>query len=264
MGGLGGARRRHLKMLGGTVAAVAVAVAVPAWMLIAGAAVTNPGNVKVGMTTTIHAADFDLDAMKLSAPADATLTSNGALTIPQANLKFAGRDVVEDLDIVGDNQSLKFSAASAFTGNVNPTTGVVTLSGKLKLVFTASGGDDLVDDDDNPIKITCTSPTFNVSLSTANGGIAYNQTTGKATVVSPGLDIAELPEGAAGCHDWDADVNAMLDLPAASVRPARVADNPLGRARVHAGAARLDDHHGQDQYDGRRRVQLEQFLVELE
>ena len=54
-----------------TVAAVAVAI--PSWMLIAGAMVTNPGNVKVGMTTTIHAADFDLDAMKLSAPADATL-----------------------------------------------------------------------------------------------------------------------------------------------------------------------------------------------
>jgi hypothetical protein len=216
MGGLGGARRRLLRWFG---AVGVLTLAVPVWQMIANASVTNSGNVSVAMATTIHAADFDIGPVNLSSPAAGTITSTGLLTIPAANMKFGSRHVEDDLDIVGDTQTLGYKAASAFTGTVNPTDGTVTLSGKLNLVFAASGGDDLVDDSGHPYSIKCTSPAFNVSLSTANGGTPYNQTTGKATVASTGLNIAELPVAAPGCGGWEDDVNFGLDLPASSSDP---------------------------------------------
>jgi hypothetical protein len=187
--------------------------------MIANATVTPSGNVSVSMATTIHAADFDIGPNNLSSPAAGTITSTGVLTIPAANMKFGSRHVEDDLDIVGDTQTLSYKAASAFTGTVNPTNGVVTLSGKLNLVFAASGGDDLVDDSGHAYSIKCTSPAFNVSLSTANGGTPYNQANGKAVVASTGLDIAELPVDASGCGGWEDDVNFGLDLPASSTDP---------------------------------------------
>jgi hypothetical protein len=200
--------------------AVAVlALAVPVWQMIANASVTNSGNVSVAMATTIHAPDFDIGPINLSAPAAGTVDSKGVLTIPAANIKFGAVHVESALDIVGTTQTLSLTTPTGFTGTIDPTSGVVTLSGKLNLVFKASGGDDLVDDFGHPYSITCTSPAFSVSLSTANGGTSYNQTTGKATVASTGLDIAELPVNAAGCRGWEDDVNFGLDLPASSTDP---------------------------------------------
>jgi hypothetical protein len=196
-----------------------MALAVPVWQMIANASVTNPGNVSVAMSTTMHAADFDLGPITTSSPSAGTISNTGALTIPAANIKFGARHVEADLDIVGDTQTVSYKAASPFTGTVNPTTGVVTLTGKLNIVFSASGGDDLVDDNDKPYSIKCTSPAFTVALSTANGGTPYSQATGKATVASTGLDIAELPTNAVGCGGWEDDVNFGLDLPASSSDP---------------------------------------------
>ena len=140
----------------------------------ASASVQNPGPV------TITAHDGTLTtALGNFAPLTGTLTGSvdaaGALLIPQASIAFPSFDV-DITNPIATTVTVTPVANTDFSGNVNPDTGLVTLTGSLttKVTLAAFGLDE------------CPLGPMSVGLSTANaGGSAY--AAGSATVVGQSL-----------------------------------------------------------------------------
>ncbi|HEX5096965.1 MAG TPA: hypothetical protein VFX21_13155, partial [Acidimicrobiia bacterium] len=179
-----------------------VGAALWAWALGAGAAVSNPGPI----TVTIHDGTLSTalgSFSPLEGTATGTVDASGNITLPQANITFDEFDV-NVTDPLPLTVHVSPVAASAFTGNINPDTGLVTLSGSLttNLDIATLGLTD------------CPLGPLSVTLSTATtGGVAYDDATGEATLVDNTFVIPEIPAGQAGCGGLEGALNSTLGLP---------------------------------------------------
>jgi hypothetical protein len=199
---LGGAARRKVAI------ACAGAVALgAAGMIAAGAATTvrNPGNIHVNMNASLHTVAADVAGITLFEPAPATVTAGGALTIPQAGLRFNDVDVrvhVTDPPVGDVKVTIGFAATSAFTGNINLSSGSVSLNGSVKVLFSALG-----------VLKDCPIGPVAVALKTSPGGVAYSAANGRATVFGRGFTVPSVPAHTAGCANFEDLINKNLGLP---------------------------------------------------
>src|SRR5262249_39352308 len=118
-------RSRRLTVLVTVVALVCVGVV--AATLSAGASVQNPGSV----TITVHDGNLGTpfgNFTPLTGTLSGTVDDSGALTLPQASITFPSFDVAIT-NPIPTTVTVTPVAASDFTGNVDPDTGVVTLTG---------------------------------------------------------------------------------------------------------------------------------------
>ena len=195
----GGRRRLSL-----AVVTAMIGAALWAWTLGAGAAVSNPGPI----TVTFHDGTLSTalgSFSPLEGSGTGTVDGSGNITLPQANLSFDEFDVnvTNPLPLTVHVSPV---AASDFTGNINPDTGLVTLSGSLIVNLAIA---------DLGIE-SCPLGPLSISLSTATaGGALYDDTTGEATAVDNTFIIPAIPAGQAGCGTLEGALNSALGLPSA-------------------------------------------------
>lgn len=192
-------RRRRLSL---AVVAAMVGAALWAWTLGAGAAVTNPGPITVTFHDGVLATGLG-SFSPLEGTATGTVDSSGNITLPQANISFDEFDV----DITNPlplTAHIVPVANSDFTGNIDPDTGLTTLSGSLitNLQIATLG------------LTNCPLGPLAINLSTATaGGVPYDDATGEATGVDNTFIIPAIPVGQAGCGSLEGAINDALTLP---------------------------------------------------
>jgi len=167
----------------------------------AGAGVEPAGPITVTskMSVTIVVPDPTVGTVQLDDIAGqmtGTVDADGNLFFPQANVSFDAKNAVILLPV-----TIEPTAVSDWTGTVDPETGAVTLSGQLAMVTNAPG-----------VIVDCPVGPADVSWSTANaGGVAYDGTSGTATVVDAA--IVQQPLDSAACAGNGALINTVLVLP---------------------------------------------------
>ena len=220
----GGRRRLSL-----AVVTAMIGAALWAWTLGAGAAVSNPGPITVTMqngTLTTALGSFS----PLGGTATGTVDASGNIVLPQANITFTEFDVA-----VTNPLPLTVHVApvanSDFTGNINPDTGLVTLSGSLLTNLSIAS-----------LGLTnCPLGPLSISLSSATtGGVPYNPATGSATAADNTFVIPAIPTGQAGCGGLEGALNSALGLPSAPgastyVQPMTFSPTLVGSTTTTAG-----------------------------
>jgi len=187
-----------------TLSAGALVVIAAVYAIAAGAAVSNPGAV----TITVHNGTLTtgLGAFSpLTGTMTGTVDASGNISIPEANITFTPFDVAIT-NPVPATVTITPVANSAFTGTVNPDTGLVTLAGSISanLALPAFG------------LTACPLGPLTLSLSTANaGGSPYSVATGDATVADNTFVIPAIPDAQPGCGGLEGLINTTLGLPSA-------------------------------------------------
>jgi hypothetical protein len=196
----GGRRRLSLAVM-----AAMIGAALWAWTLGAGAAVSNPGPI----TVTFHDGTLSTSLGSFSpitGSGTGTVDASGNITLPQANIAFDTFDVAVT-DPLPLTVNVSPVAASDFTGNINPDTGLVTLSGSLTVNLAIAD-----------LGVTsCPLGPLSISLSTATaGGAPYDDATGEAIGVDNTFVIPAIATGQAGCNTLEGALNSALGLPSTS------------------------------------------------
>jgi LPXTG-motif cell wall-anchored protein len=178
-------------------------IAIPAGSAFAATAKVDPAGP---ITLTVSAMNFQLTvtgAPSTVGPFTGTLTgtvdASGNMSFPQANISFpAFTGTIGPVDATVTPQ-----ATGDWTGTVDPTSGVVTLTGSLKTLatVTALGTTD------------CPLGPFTIHTTTTNsGGVPYSAA-GAATVADPAYSVPAVPDGTDGCAGNEATINLALGLP---------------------------------------------------
>jgi hypothetical protein len=200
--GAGPTRRRSVVL----AAFVGVIALTASWaMLGAGAAVSNPGAVTLNFTSGSLTTGLGSFGPITGTFANGDVASDGSLTFPQAGATFPSFNV-DITDPIPLTVGVTPVANSDFTGNLDPDTGLMTLSGSIStnLAITAFG-------------ITaCPLGPLTLNMSTANpGGVAYDDATGAVTLSDNTFVVPAIPTGQAGCAGFEGLINTQLMLPSA-------------------------------------------------
>jgi hypothetical protein len=198
LGRSGLTRRRWLSLI--ALSAV-MAIAIPWWIVSAGAAVSNPGPVTISLHDGVfHTALADFSP--LTGTMTGSVDASGNIAVSQANISFTPVTV----NVAGLDITVTPTASSNWTGTINPDTGQATLSGQLttNLAIAALG------------VTACPLGPVSLSLSTSNtGGAPYSPTTGDSTLVDDTFTIPAIPAGQVGCGGQEGLINGALPLPSA-------------------------------------------------
>src|SRR5262245_38846320 len=164
------------------------------------AVITPTGNVTITVsnaffTLTVTGASQDIGPF--SGTLTGTVDDNGKLTIPKSGIDFPAFDAV-----IVVPATVHPVATDDWTGTVDPSSGVVTITGGMETLATV-GTLGLVD---------CPVGPFTIHTSTVNsGGAKY--ASGTATVSDPSYSVPAIPAGTSGCNAAEETVNVALGLP---------------------------------------------------
>jgi hypothetical protein len=193
--------RRYRVLIAAVVGALGIAV--PWSMLGAGAAVSNPGAVNLNFTAGSLSTALGSFGPITGTLNGGTVDASGNLTFPAASASFPSFDV-NVTDPIPLTVTISPVATSDFTGNLDPDTGVMTLSGGLtvNLAIPTLG------------LTACPLGPLTLNLSTENpGGVAYDDATGSVTLSDNTFSVPEIPAGQAGCGGLESLINTQLGLP---------------------------------------------------
>ena len=180
---------------------MAVAAAIVVAGLFVGSAgarkVLNPGNVTFSVTSgqlKVGSNEFESGSPEEPITFAGTVAANGAVNVPQANIIFPPID-----PIAGPlgNINVTIVPKGPATGNINPMTGIGTLSVSIKVNLSGGGlsGDCRID----PINLV-------LSTQTA-GGVAYNASAGTLTLADQTFSVP----GAQGCSYILGNANGLVN-----------------------------------------------------
>src|SRR5690242_19657995 len=168
LGRVGAARRYWVLILS---AIVVLAIALPWSMLGAGATVSNPGSVTLTFTDGSLTTALGAFGPITGTLSNGTVTGAGALSFPQANAAFTPF-LVHVTNPLPLDVNISPIANSDFTGNIDPDSGAMTLSGSISVNLAIA-----------TLGLTaCPLGPLSVNFSNANtGGVPYNKGTGVFT-----------------------------------------------------------------------------------
>jgi LPXTG-motif cell wall-anchored protein len=164
------------------------------------AVITPTGNVTITVSNaffTLTVTGAPQDVGPFSGTLTGTVDDSGNLTIPKSGIDFPAFDAV-----IVVPATVHPVATADWTGTVDPSSGVVTITGTMETLATVSA-----------LSLTdCPVGPFTIHTSTVNsGGAKY--ASGKATVSDPSYPVSAIPAGTSGCNGAEETVNTALGLP---------------------------------------------------
>jgi hypothetical protein len=189
-------------------------IAVSWSMLAAGATISNPGSVTLEFTGGTLSTALGSIGPVTGTLENGNATSGGALTFPRAGVAF---DSFTAQPVPGIDITVSPISNSDFTGNLDPDTGAMTLTGSMTTNFAI------------PFlgATACPLGPFTVNLSTGNaGGTPYNKASGTVTLVDNTFVVAAIPAGLNGCGGAEGTINGLLTLPS---QPGAITLSLVGR-----------------------------------
>lgn len=161
----------------------------------------GPITVTIGVTLKVVVTGSPTTIGPIPCTATGTVGADGKFLLKKANIScppFNG--AVGPVDA-----TTQIVATSDWSGVIDPEGGIVRLNGSSKTLATV------------PSLGTVDCPVGPITLAASTekpGGVAYNLTTGKATVSDNAVAIPAIPAGAEGCFTLESVVNTALGLPA--------------------------------------------------